>query len=100
MAIVLLIAFVRVDLVGRYFMKLRGAPWRPRIVFDAAAAAHSWPDSSRRETNSISFRQDGAVARKSMRCVLIQSRERRPSQTMARSSGAIWLGSPVGLSPN
>jgi Prokaryotic Cytochrome C oxidase subunit IV len=39
MATVLLIAFAKVDLVGRYFMELRAAPLLLRFVFDAWVAA-------------------------------------------------------------
>jgi hypothetical protein len=39
MAVVLLIAFVKVDLVGRYFMELRSAPGQLRLVFDTWVTA-------------------------------------------------------------
>jgi hypothetical protein len=39
MAIVLLIAFAKVHLVGRHFMELRAAPLRLRLLFDAWVAA-------------------------------------------------------------
>jgi hypothetical protein len=34
---VLIIAFIKVRIVGREFMELRRAPWQARLVFDAWA---------------------------------------------------------------